>query len=57
MAGRLLDPQGRLLVSFRSSHTITELEQFREFRILDDGSVVQMAFTGQGVLFLLWRAP
>ena len=40
---------------FRSPYTITEWEQFREFRVLPTGEIIQMAFTDEGVLFLRWK--
>lgn len=38
-----------------SPHTITEWEQFREFRVTDAGAVYQMAFDSEGVRFYRWR--
>ncbi len=38
-----------------SPHTITEWEQFCEFRVTDAGAVYQMAFDSEGVRFYRWR--
>jgi hypothetical protein len=43
------------VATYRSNHTITEHEQFREFRVLEDGTILQMAFDDSGVSFLRWR--
>jgi len=55
--GRWFSPDGKPTVAFSSPYTLTEWEQFREFRLLPDGSVVQMAFTPDGVKLLKWRGP
>lgn len=53
--GARWDHSLQLVATYRSSHTITEHEQFREFRVLGDGTIVQMAFDGAAVSFLRWR--
>jgi len=55
--GRWYGPNGRGLATFTSPHTLSEWEQFREFRILSDGSAVQMTFFEDGVKLLKWRGP
>ncbi len=55
--GRWYDKNGQILATLSSPHTITPIEQFREIRVLQDGSVVQMAFTPEGVRLLQWGGP
>ena len=40
---------------FSTPNTIREWEQFREFRVLHDGSVLQMAFMDDGVRLIQWQ--
>ncbi len=40
---------------FSTPDTIRQWEQFREFRVLPDGSVIQMAFMDDGVRLLQWK--
>ena len=50
-----LNSQLEKIGSFESPYTITVLEQFKEFQIMDSGEVYQMAFTPEGVILLKWR--
>ncbi|MBI4699997.1 MAG: hypothetical protein HY744_02335 [Deltaproteobacteria bacterium] len=43
-----------LVATYRSPYTIRIWEQFREVRVLPDGTVYQMAFTDEGVRILRW---
>jgi len=40
---------------FTSSYVIRELEQFREFRVMPDGTTYQMVFEDGGMSILRWR--
>jgi hypothetical protein len=55
--GRWYGPDGKPAAVFSSQRTITAWEQFREFRILPDGTAVQMSFSAEGVTLLQWGAP
>jgi hypothetical protein len=55
VVGLRFDSALREVARYDSPHVIVELEQFREFRVLDDGTIYQMAFGGAGVTFLRWR--
>jgi hypothetical protein len=41
--------------SFESPYTIGALEQFREFKAVGEGKVLQMTFTNEGVSIFEWR--
>ncbi len=55
VAGRLLQRDGTPAAMIRSPYTINDLEIFREFRVVDDGSIVQMVLEGDGVSFYRWE--
>ncbi len=57
MRGRLYGPGGEVRATFASPWVLSVLEQFREFRFLDDGSVLQWALTAEGAKLIRWRAP
>jgi len=57
VVGYWLDGALAPLAWFRSPLCIRAWEQFGEFKVAADGSLLQMAFTDDGVVFLRWRLP
>lgn len=57
MLGVRYDQELRETATWRSPWVIRRWEQFREFRVLPDGTVYQMGFDDKGVSVLRWRWP
>jgi hypothetical protein len=53
--GVRFDANLQQVASYSSPHVIQIWEQFREFRVMPDGTVYQMAFDAAGMRILRWR--
>jgi hypothetical protein len=52
----VLDPWLGRLAEIRSPYVATHWEQFREFKVSEDGAIHQLALSEDGVRLLRWRA-
>ncbi len=55
--GIRLGGNGEIAATFSSPFCIRATEQFRELKLASDGSLWQMAFADDGVVFVQWRKP
>jgi hypothetical protein len=53
--GVRFDASLQQVASYTSPHVIQIWEQFREFRVMPDGTIYQMAFDGAGMSIFRWR--